>query len=275
MIRKPVGIWTLRLLPIAIVAALVAGAVVTPGEEQESHAGPASPPAVVAAAGGEEPAAEATAPAPVPTPAPPSPAVLPAVASPAPSSSPVPTPAPTAAPPSSAPPASPATPRPTSAGIALPTHRVATRVAVPALGIDLPVMRQMTSYPACNVAMYLRELRQPGQGGVTYLYSHARVGNFLPLLEESRINDGQRMLGMTVRVWTGDNYLFTYRIIEVRRHVTDFAPAFAWQGESVWLQTSEGPRGTVPKLQVIAEHVRTEPTDYASAHPVPRPVSCS
>jgi hypothetical protein len=123
--------------------------------------------------------------------------------------------------------------------------------------------------------MYLRELRQPGQGGVTYLYAHARVGNFLPLLEASRIADGQRMIGMTVLVYTGDNYRFTYRITQVRRHSTDLAAAFAWRGESVWLQTSEGPKGTIPKLQVVAEHVKTEPTDYASAHPVPRPVYCT
>ncbi len=158
--------------------------------------------------------------------------------------------------------------------VKLPTTRVATRVAVPGLSIDLPVIVQPTAYPPCKVAMYLQALRQPGQGGATYLYAHAQAGSFLPLLNGSLVNDGAAMIGLTVQIWTGDNFLFTYRITEVRRHVTDLAGAYAWPGESAWLQTSEGRGAATPKLQVVATPVSTASADYASAHPVPHPISC-
>ncbi|HVL53315.1 MAG TPA: sortase [Vitreimonas sp.] len=151
---------------------------------------------------------------------------------------------------------------------------MATRVTVPALGIDLPVMRQPGSYPACNVAMYLAQLKQPGQGGPTYLYAHARSGMFLPLLDRSRVNNGASMIGMRVEVYTGDNKRFVYRIDEVRRHVTDLRYVNRRKGESLWLQTSEGPRGTVPKLQVGASLVSSGSASHAEAHPKPRPVAC-
>ena len=177
----------------------------------------------------------------------------------------VPTPVPTSAPPAG----------PVSGGTAAgPTHRVATRVVVPALGIDLPVMSQQTSYPACGVAMYLAELSQPGQGGPTYLYAHARAGMFLALLTQSQIADGANMIGMQVHVYTGDNRVFTYQIDEVRKHTTDLAAVFARGSESLWLQTSEGPRGTIPKLQVGARLVSSGSASYAASHPVPRPVAC-
>jgi hypothetical protein len=155
-----------------------------------------------------------------------------------------------------------------------PTHRVATRVVVPALRIDLPVMAQKTAYPACNVAMYLKELRQPGEGGATYLYAHARKGMFLPLLERSRVDDGASLLGKRVEVYTGDNRVFVYRIDEVRRHVRDLRWVHRRSAESLWLQTSEGPRGTVPKLQVGASFVSTGEASHEAAHPKPRPVAC-
>ncbi len=52
------------------------------------------------------------------------------------------------------------------------SKRVATRVVVEALGIDLPIVRPRGSsatYPQCNVAMYIQELAQPGHGLATYL----------------------------------------------------------------------------------------------------------
>jgi hypothetical protein len=156
----------------------------------------------------------------------------------------------------------------------IPAGRIATRVVVSGLSIDLPVTRQTTTYPACGVAMYLMELKQPGAGGVTYLYAHAQTGNFLPIYHESLTNDGARMLGMVVDVYTGDSLKFAYRITEVRRHVTSLDGAFAWHGESVFLQTSEGPSASSPKLQVVAQYLSTEPASYDAAHPQPRPVVC-
>ena len=81
-------------------------------------------------------------------------------------------------------------------GLSFPADRVATRVVVKRLGIDLPVMLQTSDYgeyPLCDVALYLPMLGQPGQGRATYLYAHAQPGMFLPLLAASEQNDGKRM----------------------------------------------------------------------------------
>lgn len=156
--------------------------------------------------------------------------------------------------------------------------RVATRVVIPALEIDLPVVKPpggANTFPLCNVAMYIQELSQPGESGATYLYAHARVGMFLPLLEESKRNNGRRMIGMLVEVYTSDDQLFLYEITEVRRHQTSLAAAFAVRDEELWLQTSEGPRGTIEKLQVIALPIGSMPADHDQAHPTPKPVVCS
>ena len=78
-----------------------------------------------------------------------------------------------------------------------PADRVATRVVIPKLQIDLPVMLQTANYgefPLCDVALYQPLLGQPGQGRATYIYAHARDGMFLPLLIASQDNIGQRHL---------------------------------------------------------------------------------
>ena len=154
---------------------------------------------------------------------------------------------------------------------------LATRVVVSALGIDLPVIQQPggpNAFPPCNVAMYLQELHQPGQPGATYLYAHARTGMFLPILTASQINNGQAMLGMLVQVYTSDDQLYLYEVTEVRRHVTTLDAAFAEQAETVWLQTSEGPRGTTEKVQLIATPLSHGPADHAQANPKAAPVFC-
>ncbi len=156
--------------------------------------------------------------------------------------------------------------------------RVATRVVVPALGIDLPVIRQpgsADSFPPCNVAMYITQLHQPGQPGATYLYAHARTGMFLPILTASQKNNGQAMIGMLVQVYTSDNMEFLYEAVAVRRHITNLDSAFATTDETLWLQTSEGPVGTVQKVQVIAKPLSSGPADPAAAHPAAHPVNCS
>ena len=161
---------------------------------------------------------------------------------------------------------------PTSAGA-----RVATRVVVPALRIDLPVILQpgtADSFPPCNVAMYIKQLHQPGQPGATYLYAHARTGMFLPILTASQTNNGRSMIGMLVEVYTSDNFEFLYEVVAVHRHITDLDSAFATTDETLWLQTSEGPRGTVQKVQVIAKPLSVNPADPAAAHPKANPVFC-
>ncbi len=154
------------------------------------------------------------------------------------------------------------------------TYPVATRVAIPALGIDLPVIKAPAGYPLCNVAMYIRELSQPREAGVTLIYAHARKGMFLPLLDRSRINDGASMIGMRVEVWTSDDLLSTYQIVRVRRHVTTLDGVFGITGEQLWLQTSEGPRGTTQKLIVVAKRLGSVASSHAAAHPAAHPVVC-
>lgn len=158
-----------------------------------------------------------------------------------------------------------------------PAGRVATRIVISSLRIDLPVMLQTAKYgafPLCDVAMYLPELGQPGQGRATYIYAHAREGMFLPLLTASRINNGRGMVGDLVEVYTSDSYLFTYKIAEVHRHTRSLIDAFNARTDVVFLQTSEGPTSAYPKLQVVATFISAAPTDEPSAHPVPHPVTC-
>ena len=159
----------------------------------------------------------------------------------------------------------------------MPADRVATRVRIAALQVDLAVVKppgDPSTYPLCNVAMYVQELGQPGSGRATYLYAHARVGMFLPLLEASLVDDGKQMLGMVVEVWTSDDQRFLYVISDVRRHQTDLSAATATTTEELWLKTSEGPKGTIGKLQVIAQPLSQEAADPAEAHPLPKPVVC-
>jgi hypothetical protein len=160
----------------------------------------------------------------------------------------------------------------------VPPDRVATRVVIPRLQIDLPVMLQQGDaygdYPLCDVALYQPLLGQPGQGRATYIYAHAREGMFLPLLLASQINNGQQLIGDAVQVYTSDDYVFNYQISEVHRHVTDMNAAFATTTETLFLQTSEGPHGTIPKLQVIATYVSSEKADPKDAHPAAHPRIC-
>jgi hypothetical protein len=170
-------------------------------------------------------------------------------------------------------------PSPPGSGAPTAVH-VATRVVVAALGIDLPVIREATdsTFPPCNVAMYFGLLHQPGEPGATYLYAHARTGMFLSILTASQVNNGARMIGMLVQVYTSDDRLYLYEVVEVRRHVLTLDAALAETSETLWLQTSEGPRlptGQVgPKVQLIATPLSNGPADPTEAHPKAAPVNC-
>ena len=158
-----------------------------------------------------------------------------------------------------------------------PPDRVATRIVIPRLGIDLPIMLQTDNYglyPLCDVALYQPIFGQPGEGKATYIYAHARVGMFLPLLTASLTNNGARLIGMTVQVYTSDDWLFVYTIKEVHRHTLNLDEAFNTHTERLFMQTSEGPHGTVPKLQVVADYLSSAPTDPESAHPAAHPRIC-
>ncbi len=157
----------------------------------------------------------------------------------------------------------------------------ASRVVVPAMGIDLPVVSgdlapPPDNFPLCNVAQYSTGYRQPGEPGSVYLYAHARTGMFLPLLDASMRADGAEMIGMEVLVYTSDAELYRYRVFEVERHVLDYRLADATPpGEQrLILQTSEGPRGTPGKLVVAADFLDVTPTTPEEANPLAAPVVC-
>jgi sortase (surface protein transpeptidase) len=151
---------------------------------------------------------------------------------------------------------------------------VATRVVVPALRIDLPVVKGPDGYPLCNVAMYIQELGQPGEGRATYLYAHARDGMFGPIYELAHAGQQRKMLGMIVQVYTSDDKLYLYEVREVRIHQLNLDAAQAATTEELWLQTSEGPKGTPGKTQLVAIPISVGDADPADAHPKAKPVVC-
>jgi sortase (surface protein transpeptidase) len=173
----------------------------------------------------------------------------------------------------------PASYSPSSSPSATPVvDRVATRVVVPALRIDLPIIKPAggsDAYPQCNVAMYIQQLHHPGQGKATYLYAHARDGMFGPIYELAIVKKRPNsMVGMVVEVYTSDDMRFTYEIIDVRLHQTTLKDALEATTEQLWLQTSEGPKGTAGKTQLLATLLTVGAADHAAAHPVPKPVTC-
>jgi len=123
--------------------------------------------------------------------------------------------------------------------------------------------------------MYLPSLAQPGEPGATYIYAHARIGMFLPILDASLVNNGAAMIGMVVQVYTSDDRLFLYTVTQVRRHQRSLTDAVDATAQELWLQTSEGPSGAYPKVQLVARPLSSKPASYADAHPLPRPVVCA
>lgn len=159
-----------------------------------------------------------------------------------------------------------------------PPDRVATRIVIPRLDIDLPVIRQPPGtgdFPLCDVAMYLPDLGQPGSGRATYIYAHARPGMFYNMLLSSQNNNGARMIGAVVELYTSDDKLFLFQIFEVRRHQHDLNDAFADASGSLWLQTSEGPNNSYPKLQVVASFQSVQDANPNDAHPQAHPRQCA
>lgn len=167
---------------------------------------------------------------------------------------------------------------------ATPSGRaVATRVVVPALQIDLPVVLGPSGYPYCNVAMYIADKRlgQPGQGRAIYIYAHARDGMFGPIFNLAMGPNGdtsrahpERLKGLIVEVYTSDNKLYLYETTRVLLHQLTLDKPMAVTTEQLWLQTSEGPHGTPGKTQVIATPLSVGQADPADAHPKPLPIVC-
>jgi hypothetical protein len=154
---------------------------------------------------------------------------------------------------------------------------VATRLVVPALNIDLPVVAAGPNerYPLCDAAEWLvagRTYAYPGAAQPTYLYAHARDGMFGPFLEASMVDDGAALIGMWIELYSDDNQRHIYEITRVLRHVPN-SPSFlsevsAATTDQLWLQTSEGHADTSFKLQIVAMPVGiVAAASAADAHP--------
>jgi hypothetical protein len=152
---------------------------------------------------------------------------------------------------------------------------IATRVSIPALSIDLPIVTSPPNeqFPLCNAAEYLvldKALAYPGSPAATYLYAHARTKMFLPLLTQSMVKNGAAMIGMWVEIYTDDDQRHIYQITKVLRHVSGSAALATAAGattDQLWLQTSEGPFESSTKLQVVAQPVGVIAASQADAHP--------
>lgn len=163
----------------------------------------------------------------------------------------------------------------TSGGI---TRAVATRIVIPALDIDLPIVAGLPNeqFPLCDTAEYLSVdtvYAYPGAPQAVYLYAHARLHMFLPLLTTSQVKAGAAMLGDTVEVYTDDNQVHLYEIAQVIPHVSNSSSALdkplAATTDQLWLQTSEGHANTSSKLQVVAMPIGVVAASQADAHPAP------
>jgi hypothetical protein len=97
---------------------------------------------------------------------------------------------------------------------------------------------------------------------------------FQPLLRASLVDDGAALIGALVEVYTTADELHLYEITTVKRHATDLAIA-SGSAEQLVLQTSEGPPGTVPKLQVAAVPLTVVPATAADAQPSAQPRVCA
>ena len=116
---------------------------------------------------------------------------------------------------------------------------------------------------------------QPGEGRVTYLYAHARDGMFGPIYNLAiQKKTPKKMIGMLVQVYTNYNRMYLYEVRQVRLHVTSLDAALARDKEEVWLQTSEGPKGTPGKTQVLTKFLSVEDSTQKESQPKPKPDRC-
>ena len=157
----------------------------------------------------------------------------------------------------------------------------ATRLVIPYLDVDLPVIEGRVDgegnplFPLCDVAEYLAYYVQPGASGATYIYGHAQRGMLAPLLEASAI-EGEPLLGQAIVVFTTGGWRHEYSISLVKRHATDYSIAdnVAPDKHRLIVQTSEGPVGDPNKVQVAARPVSTERATPDEVATSPQPREC-
>jgi sortase (surface protein transpeptidase) len=140
---------------------------------------------------------------------------------------------------------------------AKPITIAGSRIAVPRLGIDLPlqlgeIARDVPrdGYAGAtpeNMAFVFPSSRLPGEGGNTYIYAHARVGMFLSLW-------GAKIGDQVIIYRPDDGERRSYRVAVIAPRVN---PADAqWLDpngeERLTLQTSTGPNPGDPRFIVVA-----------------------
>jgi hypothetical protein len=163
-----------------------------------------------------------------------------------------------------------------------PGPPAATRIAIPALSIDLPVVSRASRVPGqgpdrytpCDVAVSHDDFVQPGRLGTTCIHAHAQQGMFLPLLTASRA-DARAPLGMWVLVYTSDRLVHEYELTRVKRHAVDWSlvDRLSPTEEHIVLQSSEGGADD-PRLQDLAMPVGVGPAPPEETVPKPRPRAC-
>jgi hypothetical protein len=194
---------------------------------------------------------------------------------------PTPAPTPTAGAGTPTPEGSP-TPFPTI-GPALPTpspstHGTASRIVIPALKIDLPVVQAPQGFPYCGVAQYVKEFSQPGRAGTTVIGAHARTGLFLPIHDAAqKADNGASMLGLLVLVYTTDAHLYLYEIDLVKRMQTNYDITALPTGvtQQLVVTTSEDGRDDPHKIMLRARFLYDTPADPERANPLPHIIICS
>ena len=130
---------------------------------------------------------------------------------------------------------------------------VATRVRLPRLGMDVPIVEgDGASIPAAAAA-HFPGTAWPGSGSNTYLYAHAREGLFLPLWS-ARTGD-------LVDVDLVDGTTATYRVTEILPVVPWDALSYldATNGDRLTLQTCLTYGDVAPRYVVIADRVVADP----------------
>lgn len=157
-------------------------------------------------------------------------------------------------------------------------HEVPTRVAVPALDIDLPVVLPESDevHPQCGVAeIETRYGSTLSDDGLTMLYAHARRGMFGRFWREHETGGEQSLVGLEVLLWTDALRLHRYEIVAVHDDQHDFDLADAATGEELWLQTCESLDGEGPKIFVVARPTGEQESDASWSLPGAAPFECT
>ena len=126
------------------------------------------------------------------------------------------------------------------------TETIATRIQLPRLGIDLPIVEGDGIDAPLDKAAHYPGTAWPGAGSNIYIYGHAQEGMFLALWD-ARVGD-------EIVLTLADGTSVVYRIVRVMPRVPWDAVQFLdpTPHEQLTLQTSTSNTATAPRFVVIA-----------------------